>query len=157
HRYFAPDDTRFSTPRPPIGKQVTAISELPPLPNASNAPDKWDLIEGLNAEVVEGSAAASGQRILRLVAVGAGVASDRPPALGVYFGGLVPGEVYRAIAWVKVKPGVRVMIEARDGVDPLTGKPSNYGAARADVEGRAMLDAPGVIPRSGRAVCRGCW
>src|SRR5215813_618518 len=157
HRYFAPDDTRFSTPRPPIGKQVTAISELPPLPNASNAPDKWDLIEGLNAEVVEGSAAASGQRILRLVAVGADVPSDGRHALGVYFGGLVPGEVYRAIAWVKVKPGVRVMIEARDGVDPLTGKPSNYGAARADVAASAIVDSTGDIRASGVEVARDGW
>ena len=52
----------------------------------------------------------SGQRILRLVAVGA----DSRHALGARFGDLAPSGIYRAIAWVKAEPGVRVMIEARD-------------------------------------------
>ena len=74
---------------------------------------------------------ASGQRILRLVAVG----TDGRHALGARFGGLAPDRLYRAVAWVKAEPGVSVMIEARDTVDPLTGKPSNYGVARFNLGG----------------------
>ena len=101
-----------------IVTKVTNISELPPLPESSSAPNRWDLIEGLSAEEVEGSAVVSGQRILRLVAVGA----DGRHALGVHFGDLAPSGIYRAIAWVKAEPGVRVMIEARDSVRPEHGK-----------------------------------
>ena len=60
----------------------------------------------------------SGQRILRLVAVGA----DRRHALAARFGDLAPGEIYRATAWVKAEPGVRVMIEARELRRPEYGK-----------------------------------
>ena len=60
----------------------------------------------------------SGQRILRLVAVGA----DSRHALGARFGDLAPSGIYRAIAWVKAEPGVRVMIDARDSVRPAHRK-----------------------------------
>jgi hypothetical protein len=99
---------------------------LPRLNESSSAPNGWDLIEGFNAEVLQGSAVVSGQHILRLVAVGA----DRRHALGVRFDNLAPGGMYRATAWVKAEPGVRVMIEARDSFDPHTRKPVNYGVAR---------------------------
>ena len=141
--------------RPPNGyrDQVTTIGELPPLPESSSAPSEWDLIEGLNAEEVQGSAVVSGQRILRLVAVGA----DGRHALGARFGDLAPSGIYRAIAWVKAEPGVRVMIEARDSIDPHTGKPSNYGVAQFDLAARSVLNSTGDILASGVDAAADDW
>ena len=134
-------------------KQIADVSELPPLPESSSAPNGWDLIEGLNAEVVQGSAVVSGQRILRLVAVGA----DRRHALGVRFGDLAPSGIYRATAWVKAEPGVRVMIEARDSFDPHTGNPSNYGVARFDLAARSVVNSTGDIIASGVEAAADDW
>jgi hypothetical protein len=78
-----------------IVTKVTNISELPPLPESSSAPNRWDLIEGLSAETVQGSAVVSGQRILQLVAVG----TDGRHALGARFGDLAPSGIYRVTAW----------------------------------------------------------
>ena len=98
-------------PRVSIATRATTIGELPPLSESISGPDRWDLIDGLSAEAVEKPAVVAGQRILRLVAAGA----DGRHALGARFGGLAPSECYRAIAWVKAEPGVRVMIEAGRG------------------------------------------
>ena len=157
-------------PRTDIVTKVTNISELPPLPESSSAP--WDLIEGLNAEVVQGSAVVSGQRILRLVAVGADGRhalavrfGDLAPS-GIYravawvkasFGGLASSRIYRATAWVKAEPGVRVMIEARDSFDPHTGKPSNYGVARFDLAARSVVNSTGDIIASGVDAAEHDW
>ena len=154
--YFVPDDMKAdvsqtcsqvgsSTTGTCIVAQTTDIAELPALPESSTAPNGWDLIEGLNAEVLQGSAVVGGQHILRLVAVGA----DRRHALGAGFGDLAPGGIYRATAWVKAEPGVRVMIEARDSFDPHTGKPSNYGVAQFDLAARSVVNSNGDIFASG--------
>ena len=140
-------------PRTDIVTKVTNISELPLLPESSSAPNRWDLIEGLNAEEVQGSAVVAGQRILRLVAVGA----DRRHALAVRFGDLAPSGIYRATAWVKAEPGVRVMIEARDSVDPNTGKPSNYGVAQFDLAARSVVNSTGDIIASGVDAAEDDW
>jgi hypothetical protein len=139
-------------PRTDIVTKVTTISELPPLPESSSAPNRWDLIEGLNAEVVQESAVVSGQRILRLVAVGA----DGRHALGARFGDLAPGGIYRATAWVKAAPGVSVMIEARDSFDPHTGNPSNYGVARFDLAAQ-VVNSTGDIIASGVDAAADDW
>jgi hypothetical protein len=126
-------------------EKVTDISKLPPLPAAPSAPASWDLIEGLSADAVEGAKPVSGVRILRLVAAG----GDGRHALSARLGGLSPGGVYRAVAWAKAEPGVRVMIEARDSVDPTTGKPSNYGVANFDLGARTVMSSTGEIVASG--------
>jgi hypothetical protein len=133
--------------------KVTTISELPPLPGSPSTPNGWDLIEGLNADVLQGSAVVSGQRILRLVAVGA----DRRHALGVRFDDLAPSGIYRATAWVKAEPGVRLMIEARDSFDPHTGKPANYGVARFDLAARSVVNSTGDIVASGVEAAADGW
>jgi hypothetical protein len=137
----------------PVRTQVTNISELPALPEFPAGPDRWDLIDGLSAESVEESAVVSGQRILRLVAVGA----DGRHALGARFHGLAPGGAYRAIAWVKAEPRIRVMIETRDSRDPQTGKPSNYGVARFNPADPSILDSTGDILASGMEVAADEW
>jgi hypothetical protein len=116
--------------------KVTNVCELPALPKFPCVPKRWDLIEGLNAKVVQGSAVVPGQRILRLVAAG----TEGRHALGARFGDFAPGGVYRAIAWVKAGPRVRVMLETRDSVDSHTGQPSNYGVARFDLAARSVVN-----------------
>ena len=128
-----------------VAQTITTIGELPPLPESSTAPKGWDLIEGLNAEVFQGSELVAGQHILRLVAVGA----DQRHALGAVFDDLAPSGIYRAVGWVKAAPGVRVMIEVRDAVDPRTGKPSNYGVAQFDLAARSVVNSSGDILASG--------
>jgi hypothetical protein len=167
NNYFAPDDMKTaplrvvrtssqilsSTRETPVITRVTDSSELPPLSEVSAGPDRWDLIEGLNAELFQGSAVISGQRILRLVAVG----TDGRHALGVRFGELAPDQVYRAIAWVKAEPGVRVMIEARDSNDSHTGKPSNYGVTQFDLATRSVVNSNGDILASGVEAAADDW
>ena len=135
--------SRFA--RTDLVTKVTTISDLPRPPKSSSAANRWDLIEGLNAEVFQGSAVVSGQHILRLVAVGA----DRRHALGVRFDNLAPSAIHRATAWVKAEPGIHLMIEARDSVDPNTGKPANYGIARFDFAARSVISSNGDILASG--------
>ena len=139
-------------------KRLTKISELPPLefpplPASSSAPNRWDLIEGLSVTVVQGSAVVSGQPILQLDAVG----TDRRHALGAEFGGLVPGGVYRVVAWVKVEPGVHDPIEARDFLEQNTGKPSDYGIARFDLATRSVVSSAGDIIASGVEAAADDW
>jgi hypothetical protein len=140
-------------PRMDALTNVTDISELSPFTESSTGPNGWDLIDGLNAKTVEGSAMVSGQRILRLLAVGA----DGRHALGVRFGELAPDQVYRAIAWVKAEPGVRVMIEARDSNDSHTGKPSNYGVTQFDLATRSVVNSNGDILASGVEAAADDW
>jgi hypothetical protein len=128
-----------------INAVATNISDLPTLLESCSNPISWDLIAGLSAEVVRESAVVAGQSILRLVAIGI----DGRHALGVRSGGLVPRKAYRAVAWVKAEPGVRVMMEARDSIDPHTGNPSNYGVVQFDLAARSVVDSTGDILASG--------
>ena len=140
-------------PRTDMVTKVTTISELPRLLESSSAPNGWDLIEGLSAEVLQGSAVVSGQHILRLVAVGA----DRRHALGVRFDDLALSGIYRATAWVKADPGVRIMIEARDSFEPNTEKPSNYCVAQFDLAARSVVSSTGDIIASGAEAAPNDW
>jgi hypothetical protein len=128
-----------------INVVATKISDLPTLLESSSNPISWDLIEGLSAGVVEEPRVLAGQSILRLVAVGI----EGRHALGMRGGGLVPRKAYRAVAWVKAEPGVRVMMEARDSIDPHTGYPSNYGVVQFDLASRSVVDSTGDILASG--------
>jgi pimeloyl-ACP methyl ester carboxylesterase len=132
---------------------VTDIRELPPLPQAPSEPRQWHLIEGLNAEVIEGSPMVTGQHIMRLAAAG----PEGRHALGARFGGFSHGGTCRAIAWFKTEPGVRVMIEARDTHDPLTGKPSNYGVASFNLADRSIVNRTGDILNSGMEAAQDGW
>ena len=99
----------------------------------------------------------SGWHILQLVAAGANGRSDIRHALGGRFGGLAPGGIYRAVAWVKAEPGVRVMIEARDSIDSHTGNASNYGLARFDLAAPTVLNSAGDILASGVEAAADGW
>ena len=125
--------------------QVTNIRELPLL-------HQWDVFDGLHAEVIEGTPVVGGQQILRLAAVG-----DGRHALGARFCGLVPGGTYRAVTWIKTEPDTQVMIEARDSVDPHTGKPSNYGVARFDLATRSIMNVTGDILNSEMEAAEDGW
>jgi hypothetical protein len=129
-----------------IPTRGTERGELPLLSASSSGSVRWDLIEGLKADVVEGPKVVAGQRVLRLVAVG-----DNQHALGASFGGLAAGHTYRAIAWIKAEPGLRVMIDARDG------RQSSYGVVRADLAARAIVGSSGDILASGVEGAVGDW
>jgi hypothetical protein len=182
YNYLVPDDVKAAasqaaqvateynlplTSTASTAEQVTNISELPPLPQSSSAPNRWVLIEGLSAKVAKDwreeanktyysvpvPSVVSGQPVLRLVAVG----FDRPHVLGADFGDLVPGEIYRVVAWLKTEPGVRVMIEARDSYEPNTEKPSNYGVARFNLTARSVINSDGDIIASGVEAAADEW
>ena len=140
-----------------IDLPATNVDQLPPLSDSSSGPDQWDLIEGLHATIIEagdnGSDAVPSQGILRLAAVG----SDGRHALGARFRGLGPGKVYRALAWVKMESGDRVMMEARDSVDRQTGKPANYGAAQFNLDDRSGSGMTGDALASGAESAFGGW
>ena len=70
---------------------------------------------------------------------------------------LLPSGIYRAIAWVKAEPGVRVMIDARDSFDPHTGNPSNYGVAQFDLAARSVVNSTGDIIASGVDAAEDGW
>ena len=123
-------------------RQVTDISELPPLPEFFSTPIDWDFIEGLNAEALQGSPMVRGWHILRLIAVNADGRFDTRHALGARFRGLTPNGVYRTIAWVKAKPDVRVMMAARDFV-------SNEGVAQFNPAAHSVVNSTGDILASG--------
>ena len=145
------DDIKSIASRPV--RATDSLFSLPPLPNSLSAPNEWDSIDGLSVEIVEGSAVVSGQRVLRLVAVGA----DGRHALGVRFGDLSPSQTYRAIACLKAEPGDCVMIEARDAVGPLTGKPSNYGVAWFNPAAHSVVNSNGDILASGVEAAEDDW
>jgi hypothetical protein len=130
-----------------IPTRGTELGELPLLSASSSQSGRWDLIEGLKADVVEGPMVIAGQRVLRLVAVG----SDNHHQLGASFGGLAAGHTYRAIAWIKAEPDLRVMIEARDGGQ------SSYGVVRADLAARAIVGSRGDRLASGVEGAGGDW
>jgi hypothetical protein len=49
------------------------------------------------------------------------------------------------------------MIEGRDAIDPLTGKPSNYGAAQVDLAARSIVSSTGDILASGVEAAADDW
>ena len=175
YNYLVPDDMKAAASRAAqvasrlnlpltsttsIVKQVTNISELPPLelpplPASSSAPNRWDLIEGLNAEVqVAGiSAVVSGQRILRLVAVGA----DRRHALGARFGDLAPGRNLSRHRLGQSRTRCPRHDRSPRLLDPNTGNPSNYGVARFDLAARSVVNSTGDIIASGVDAAEDDW
>ena len=67
----------------------------------------------------------------------------------IRFDDLASNTIHRATAWVKAQPGIHLMIEARNSVDPSTGKPANYGVARFDFAARSAISSNGDILASG--------
>jgi hypothetical protein len=121
-----------------VAVSTADVRQLPSFPVTGSAPDEWDLIEGLAAEPIEGSPVNSGQRVLRLAAVGA----DGRHALGARFGGLTPGGLYRALVWIKTGPEVRVM---------------SYGVAQFSLGDRSVLSSTGDILASGMETAGAEW
>jgi acyl-CoA synthetase (AMP-forming)/AMP-acid ligase II/acyl carrier protein len=133
--------------------QVTDIHELPPFPQEPSESCQWDMVEGLDAEVIQEAPIIPGFHIMRLAAAG----PDGRHALGARFDGLSPGGIFRAITWVKTEGNVWVMIEARDSVDPHTGRPLNYGVARLDLGGPSIVNVGGAILKSGIEAAEDGW
>jgi hypothetical protein len=124
---------------------IADIGELPRL-------HRWDVFDGLHAEVIEGTPVVHGQQILRLAAVG-----DGRHALGARFGGLVLGGIYRTVTWVKTEPDTQVMIEVHDSVNPHTKEHSNYGVARFNLATRSIMNVVGDIRNSKVEAAKDGW
>ena len=110
-----------STAVPP-GTPSSTLADLPALPDERFS---WLGIAGINARVVSGLPAVSGQPILRLIAVQDGVHTIAARASG-----LIKNERYRIIAWILPQGGANFGIAARDQPDKDNG-PNN---------GRAIFD-----------------
>ena len=131
----------------------TAVADLPGLPQTQSAPRLWDLVDGLNAVVIEGSSPAAGQKVLRLTALD----GEERHAISARFTDLSPGALYRVTVWLKVHPSQRIMVEARDSVVANTGKASHYGIAHFDMNTGAVLRASGDLKGQGIAQPRDDW
>ena len=117
----------------PPGTPQTTLADLPPLPDTRFS---WIGIGGINAQVVAGGPAASGQHILRLIAV-----QDGLHTLAARLNGLVKNERYRITAWIKPQAGATFRIAARDQADRNDGP--NNGRAIFDLAGGRILSAFG--------------
>ena len=123
----------------------TLLTELPALPQHEGAPNKWDLIEGLNATPAGVTGAVTGQTALAITALG----SEGRHAIAVRFAGLTPGALYSVTVWVRAHSAQRVMIEARDSVVATTHKASHYGVAQYDVASGSVMRALGDLQAHG--------
>ena len=151
----APSPPASAPPREPAPSEgaiaeQTALADLQP-PTASGL--AWIGIQGLNAEVEAADPIVAGRPILRLVAV--------PTEGRHYLAGqsttLDKNRVYRITAWVKAAPGVKVEIEARDGINPRDGQPVNYGTAIFDPAARTVSTASGGLKDRGVEPGPGEW
>ena len=129
------------------------MARCPHVPESSAAPNRWDLIDGLSAEAVEEAAVVSGQRILRLVAVGA----DSRHALGARFGDLAPSRNLSRHRLGQGRARCPRHDRARDSFDPHTGNPSNYGVAQFDLAARSVVNSTGDIIASGVDAAEDDW
>ena len=133
-------------PSGPAVTNETALAELPP----ATTPGFARLgVLGLNVRAEEGSPVVPGQPLLRFVAV----PTTGRHYMAMQFTGLDKGQVYRATAWVKGSPAVKVEMQASDELLPRKGTPSNYGSAFFDPASQTVLNASGLL--KGRGVEEG--
>jgi len=127
-------------------QDATLLRDLPPLPQTTRGPNRWDMIEGLQATPVEKLASpATGQSVLRLRAL----PEEGRHVISAHFTGLAPESVYRVFTWVRSVSTNRIMIEARDSVAPGTDKAWNYGMAQFDMADRSVIKSSGDLIAQG--------
>ena len=119
----------------PPGTPQTTLADLPPLPDTRFS---WIGIGGINAQVVAGGPAASGQHILRLIAV-----QDGLHTLAARLNGLVKNERYRITAWIKPQAGANFGIAARDQPDKDSGQ--NNARVIFDLASQKVLSTHGNV------------
>jgi hypothetical protein len=122
---------------PPVS-QVTALSALP---EPATPGFRWQVVRGLNVQVVNAEAMVSGQPVLRLTAT----PNDQGHTLAVRLSGFDKNKTYRISAWVKSVAGGNVELAAFDSPD--TDKPANNGDAIFDLYNHQVLDDSGAPGR----------
>jgi hypothetical protein len=119
----------------------TSPAQMAALMRSAASKFTWDTVEGVRAEVVDGTSHVPGQPTLRLTATD----SDGRHAAAVRFA-LAPRDgAYRVTLWVKGPTGSRIMMEMRDSVDPHTGLPGHYGVAQFDLSSAKVVEEKGDI------------
>jgi hypothetical protein len=156
----APDVVQKTSPETPSGAapwlgptDTSVLSELPRLSSRESWSPNWDLIEGLHAKEVPSVPVVPGQPVLRLVAV----PTENRHAVAVRFGGLAPNRVYRATVWIRALPGTRVVMEARDGLDPGNGRPFHFGTVSFDLAAHKPVQYSGDLRNHGAEAAADAW
>jgi hypothetical protein len=122
----------------PPATQVTPVSALP----EPSTPDfRWQLVRGLNVQVLGETPMVAGQPVLRMIAT----SNDKGHTLSLRLSGLNKGQTYRIAAWVKPVAGGNVELAALDQPDADTQTDS--GAATFDLYNHQVLEASGVQAR----------
>jgi hypothetical protein len=137
-----PADTAPESGAGGAGRRETAATrlvDLPQLPRTAKGPSRWELIEGLRAEQIEGPGGADGQPLLRLSAE----RYESRHAISADFIDLLPGSRHRITIWVKAAGPTSVMMEARDSNDATTGQPKKYGMAQFDLAAGSTITSTG--------------
>jgi hypothetical protein len=127
----------LAAPKPTFHWLARSLADLQEVASLGNPDAAWDLLDGLNAEVIDNTSHVEGEPTLRVTATpGAG-----RHAIAVRFSGLAAGGIFGITAWVKGPPGARMMLEARDGADVQTKEQAHYGVARFDLASPSVVDA----------------
>jgi hypothetical protein len=120
------------TAAPAAGPAVTQETSLADLPKHAESAIGWAGIEGLNAQLVDGTPAVTGQPILRLIAI----PTDGPHTLAVHFTAL-QDRIYRIAAWAKPDAGSNFGIEASD----LAATGATHGFGVFDLRDPSVLSS----------------
>lgn len=125
--------------------KLSKVGDLPQLPDTAVGATRWDMIEGLHVERLDGVGAADGQPQLRLTARH----GEGRHAIAAAFDGFPANARYRVTVWVKAPAPSAVMIEARDSVEAATGQPANFGMAQFDLVARSTMKTVGNFVTQG--------
>ena len=120
---------------------LTQATPLSALPDPGAADFRWQVLRGLNAQVLNAEPAVAGQPVLRLIAT----PNTNGHTLAVRLSGLAKNQPYRIAAWVKPVAGANVGLAAFDRPD--TDTPSNNGEAIFDLDNHQVLESSGVTER----------
>jgi pimeloyl-ACP methyl ester carboxylesterase len=120
---------------------LTQATPLSALPEPSQADFRWEVLRGLNAQVVNAEAVVAGQPVLRLIAT----PDSKIHTLAVRLSGLAKNQTYRIAAWVKPVAGGNVGLAAFDRPD--INNPPDNGQAIFDLDSHQALETVGVVRR----------
>jgi hypothetical protein len=126
-----------AAPKPAFHRLARSLADLQKAASLGNPDAAWDVLDGLNAEVIDNTSHVEGEPTLRVTAT----PEAGRHAIAVRFAGLAAGGTFGITAWVKGPPGARMMLEARDGIDVQTTEPAHYGVARFDLASSSVVDA----------------
>ena len=119
----------------------TRLKQLPALP----ASERWDLIWGLNAKVMEGDEILPGRPVMLLTSAWArDPEAKQRHAISQRIANLKPDTCYRVSVWAQPVSASKLQLHVRDSVNPETGAPANEGEARCDLSTSSVIMANGL-------------